>query len=199
GMEIIMEHLANALTDKLIDWKIINSEDRDLYAYGFWQGGIYIFNYASVFLIGLLFGMLWQSVVFILSYGLIRPVAGGYHARTQRNCYLFSVLLIVIVLSMLKWFPLSSIVCILVLLFSGSVIFILAPVEDENKPLDETEQMVYRHRSRIVLSVLSALTLLFLVTGLVPIANNITLSLLVSAIMLILGIIKNKRGRKTEY
>ncbi|RFZ75549.1 accessory regulator AgrB [Lacrimispora amygdalina] len=194
-----MEHLANALTDKLIDWKIINSEDRDLYAYGFWQGGIYIFNYASVFLIGLLFGMLWQSVVFILSYGLIRPVAGGYHARTQRNCYLFSVLLIVIVLSMLKWFPLSSIVCILVLLFSGSVIFILAPVEDENKPLDETEQMVYRHRSRIVLSVLSALTLLFLVTGLVPIANNITLSLLVSAIMLILGIIKNKRGRKTEY
>ncbi|GLB32071.1 accessory gene regulator [Lacrimispora amygdalina] len=194
-----MEHLANALTDKLIDWKIINSEDRDLYAYGFWQGGIYIFNYASVFLIGLLFGMLWQSVVFILSYGLIRPVAGGYHARTQRNCYLFSVLLIVIVLSMLKWFPLSSIVCILVLLFSGAVIFILAPVEDENKPLDETEQMVYRHRSRIVLSVLSALTLLFLVTGLVPIANNITLSLLVSAIMLILGIIKNKRGRKTEY
>lgn len=194
-----MEHLANALTDKLIDWKIINSEDRDLYAYGFWQGGIYIFNYASVFLIGLLSGMLWQSVVFILSYGLIRPVAGGYHARTQRNCYLFSVLLIVIVLSMLKWFPLSSIVCILVLLFSGAVIFILAPVEDENKPLDETEQMVYRHRSRIVLSVLSALTLLFLVTGLVPIANNITLSLLVSAIMLILGIIKNKRGRKTEY
>ncbi len=189
-----MEHLANALTDKLIDWKIINREDRDLYAYGFWQGGIYIFNYASVFLIGLLFGMLWQSVVFILSYGLIRPVAGGYHARTQRNCYLFSILLIVIVLSILKWFPISSIVCILILLFSGAVIFILAPVEDENKPLDETEQMVYRHRSRIVLSVLSALTLIFLVTGLVSVANNITLSLLVSAIMLILGIMKNKRG-----
>ena len=82
----------------------------------------------------------------------------------------------------------------LVLLFSGAVIFILAPVEDENKPLDETEQMVNRHRSRVVLSVLSALTLLFLVTGLVPIANNITLSLLVSAVMLILGIMKNKRG-----
>lgn len=189
-----MEHLANALTDKLIGWKIIDGEDRDLYAYGFWQGGIYIFNYASVFLIGLLFGMLWQSLVFILSYGLIRPMAGGYHARTQRNCYLFSLLLIVIVLSMLKWFPWNSIVCILVLLFSGAVIFILAPVEDENKPLDETEQMVYRHRSRVVLSVLSALTLLFLVTGLVPIANNITLSLLVSAVMLILGIMKNKRG-----
>ncbi|MGC6177029.1 accessory gene regulator ArgB-like protein [Lacrimispora sp. 38-1] len=194
-----MEHLANALTDKLVDWEIINSEDRELYAYGFWQGGIYIFNYASVFLIGLLFGMVWQSLVFIISYGLIRPVAGGYHARSQRNCYIVSMLLIVIVLSILKWFQWNSIVCILILLLSGTVIFFLAPVEDENKPLDETEQMVYRHRSRIVLSVLSALTLCFLATGLAQLANNITLSLLSAAVMLILGVIKNKTaGEKNE-
>nr|WP_314459688.1 accessory gene regulator B family protein [uncultured Clostridium sp.] len=188
-----MEHLANALTDKLVDWDIINREDRELYAYGFWQGSIYIFNFASVFFIGLLFGMVWQSLVFIISYGLIRPVAGGYHARSQRNCYIFSMLLIVIVLSILKWFQWNSIVCILLLLLSAAVIFFLAPVEDENKPLDEKEQMVYRHRSRIVLSVLSALTLLFLVTGLAKIADNITISLLAAAVMLILGVMKNKK------
>lgn len=191
-----MEHLANALTDKLVDWDIINSEDRELYAYGFWQGSIYIFNFASVFFIGLLFGMVWQSLIFIIAYGLIRPVAGGYHARSQRNCYIFSMLLIVIVLSILKWFQWNSIVCFFILLLSGMVIFFLAPVEDENKPLDETEQMVYRHRSRIVLSVLSALTLFFLVTGLVQIANNITISLLASAVMLILGILKNRTASR---
>ena len=185
-----MEKLANALTDKLVEWGIVNSEDRELYAYGFWQGGIYIFNYASVFFIGLLFGMLWQSLVFIVSYGLIRPVAGGYHARSQRNCYIFSMLLIILVLSILKWFQWSGIVCFLILLLSGVVIFMLAPVEDENKPLDETEVMVYRHRSRVVLSALSSLTLFFLVTGSVQISNIIVLSLLASAVMLILGKIK---------
>lgn len=193
-----MERLANAITDKLIEWDIINSEDRELYAYGFWQGSIYILNYASVFFIGLLFGMLWQSLVFIVSYGLIRPVSGGYHARTQRNCYLFSILLILVVLSILKWFQWNGIVCFLILLLSGAVIFILAPVEDENKPLDEKEQMVYRHRSRIVLFFLSAFTLSFLVTGIIQVANNIAISLLASAIMLILGEIKNRTARKTN-
>lgn len=186
-----MEHLANVLTDKLIEGKIIKSEDRELYVYGFWQGGIYIFNLASVAVVGLLFNMLPQCFIFIVSYGLLRPVAGGYHARLQRNCYLFSIILMIAVLCALRWLPWSNMVCLVMLLFSGTVIFILAPVEDENKPLDEQEQMVYKQRTHIILFLLSAIILFFLLIGKIQIASNITISVFASAIMLILGKIKN--------
>ncbi len=84
-----MKHFANLLTNKLVVWNIIKSEDRELYAYGFWQGTILIINFITVVIIGLLCHMLWQSLIFMLAYGVLRPVAGGYHARTQRNCYIF--------------------------------------------------------------------------------------------------------------
>lgn len=186
-----MEHLANVLTDKLIELQIIKSEDRELYAYGFWQGSIYILNLASVAVVGLLFGMLWQSFIFTVSYGLLRPVAGGYHARLQRNCYIFSLILIIAVLCALQWLPWNSIICLVMLLLSDMVIFILAPVEDENKPLDEKEQMVYKQRTHIILLFLSAMILFFLLIGRIQLASNITISVLASAIMLILGKIKN--------
>ncbi len=94
-----MHQLAERFTNKLIEWEIIKSEDKDLYTYGFWQGTIFIGNLLSVVVVGLLFGMLWQALVFTAAYGLLRIVAGGYHARTQRNCYIFSIAMIIVVLS----------------------------------------------------------------------------------------------------
>lgn len=90
-----MQHLANIFTNKLIKYQIIKVEDKELYVYGFWQGGIFIVNLVTVIIIGLLFNMLWQSLVFMVAYGLLRPMAGGYHARTQYNCYILSIILIV--------------------------------------------------------------------------------------------------------
>lgn len=186
-----MERLANALTDKLVQWNIVKYEDRELYAYGLWQGTILIFNFLTIIVIGLLFKMLWQSLVFIIAYGFLRPVAGGYHARKQINCYILSIVLIVTVLCMLRWIHWNSIVCLIILLISGIIILLFAPIEDENKPLDIKEKRVYKHRTRIILFLLTLLSLSFLLVGNIQISSNIAISILFSAIMLILGKIKN--------
>ncbi|MDD4730222.1 MAG: accessory gene regulator B family protein [Dysgonamonadaceae bacterium] len=86
-----MERLANALTNKLVKLNIVKIEDKELYVYGFWQGSILIINFLTIIVIGLLFKMLWQSLVFIISYSFLRPVAGGYHARKQKSCYILSI------------------------------------------------------------------------------------------------------------
>ena len=186
-----MEHLANILTDKLVKLQIVKDEDRELYAYGFWQGGVFIFNFATVVVVGLLFNMLWQSIVFMVTYGLLRPVAGGYHARTQRSCYILSIVLIIAVLCTLMWLPFSSLTNVTIFLLSACVVFLLAPVEDKNKPLDELEQQVYKKRSRIIVLLLSLLAVLFIGIGQIQIANCVAVSILTSAVMLILGKIKN--------
>lgn len=186
-----MEYLANILTNKLVKMQIIKEEDKELYVYGFWQGVIIIFNFATVVIVGLLFHMLWQSLVFMASYGLLRPVSGGYHSRTQQNCYILSIVLIITVLCAIKWLPWSIWTSLIILLASIYLVFLLAPVEDENKPLDELEQRVYKKRSRIVVSALTLLAVLFIVVEQLQIANCIIISILAVAIMLILGKIKN--------
>lgn len=185
-----MKHFAHVLTDKLIKWKIVKDEDREIYVYGFWQGAILVFNFATVVIIGLLFNMMWQSLVFTVAYGLLRTAAGGYHARTQRNCYFLSIMLIVAVLCTLKWLPWNNLTCIAFLILSAFIVFFLAPVEDQNKPLDELEQKVYKKRSRIISLLLSILTILFIGAGQRQIANCIAISILASTIMLILGKVK---------
>lgn len=186
-----MRHLANLFTDKLIQRDIIKSDDRELYAYGFWQGAILIFNFITVLAIGLIFNMLFQSIMFMIFYGVLRPVAGGYHARTQHICYIFSILLLIIVLGLLYWFPWRPLWCFSILAVSVIIVFFLAPVEDENKPLDAMEQMVYKKRSRVISLVLSAIALISQILGQSKITNCISVSLLASAVMLILGKLKN--------
>lgn len=188
-----MKCFANWFTNKLIQWGIIKTDEQELYAYGFWQGMFILLNLVTIVIIGLLARMLWQSMLFTITYVILRSMAGGYHARTQQGCYLFSVLLILAVLSMLKWFPWCTIWSVIISLTPTLAIFLLAPVEDENKPLDETEQIVYRKRSRYISLTLAIATLILLAVGLATIAHCIVASLLASAFMLVLGKLKKMR------
>lgn len=95
-------NLASRLADKLVVWQIIRNEDKELYSYGFWQGTVLLYNLITVIVIGLLFGMIRESIIFTITYGMIRPYAGGYHARTQLKCYLISVGMMIAVLWLIE-------------------------------------------------------------------------------------------------
>jgi accessory gene regulator B len=186
-----MEQLANKLTETLVLYQIIKEEDKELYAYGFWQGIILSFNFMTMIAISCLFQMLWQGIVFTIAYGFLRSYAGGYHCRTQTRCYIFSVALICVVLGLMKFVPWNNMGIAVSVILSGIVIFVLAPLEDENKPLDKKEQSVFKKRTHIVLLILTALLLLANVTGLFPVSVCLTITICISAFMLLLEKIKS--------
>ena len=192
-----MKKVADIFSEWLVESEIVRKDDRELYAYGFWQGGVLLFNFLTVAVIGIITNMFWQSVVFTIAYGLLRPVAGGFHARTQRNCYFYSILLLV--LGILHWNQWNAITCIFIVLASGSVVYKLAPVEDENKPLDDVEVAVYRHRSRIVCGVLAIAVLLLLLINEIEMASCIAVSILAASVMLVLGQVRNRYVAAKHY
>lgn len=182
-----MKEFSNFIACIFVKYGITKDEDKSLYAYGLWQGVILLFNFSTVFIVGLSFRMLWQSLVFMFAYGILRIFAGGYHARTQRNCYVFSVAIIVCILCLIKYIPFNGTSNILILTISSVIIFLLAPVEDENKPLDEQEQIIYKNRARNILYTLLGLTIALLLIKLIQIASCILVALAMQAFMLILG------------
>lgn len=174
-------------TDKLIAKEIIKSEDKDLYTYGFQQGLIILANILTTILIGFIFGMIWQSVVFMMAYIPLRSFAGGFHAKTPIRCYLYSIVLTSAVLSAVKFIPWSDFMVIGLALVAGIIIFLLAPVADSNKPLDQNEVVVYKKRSRLILVLEVGILMLLLLIGIKNIPSVISVSLLALSVMLIMG------------
>lgn len=182
--------------ERIADWFIRNEviplEDKDIYTYGLKQGALMVLNIGTTIIIGVMLKMVWQSVILMLAYIPLRTYAGGYHARTQFRCYILSVGIMSATLLVIKLIPWTSFICLVVTFCAGGIIFLFAPVEDSNKPLDQKEIIFYRRRIRIVLSVLLGIALFHWILGQNQITICIIMAIILCAVMLVLGELKNR-------
>ncbi|HDK7155511.1 TPA: accessory gene regulator B family protein [Clostridium botulinum] len=183
--------ISKKIVDKLIDGGIITSDDKDLYTYGFHQGFLIIFNIFTTVVIGLLFKMVWESLIFLMAYIPLRSYAGGYHAKTPLRCYMCSIIIMIVVFLGIKFIYWNSFICSIITFCTTSIIFILEPVEDRNKPLDQKEIDVYKKRTKVILLVLIGIGLICWFIDNKQISITIIMALFIIAIMVVLGKIKN--------
>ena len=177
---------AQKIADRLCRQDIIEDADKELYVYGFNMLLTVSLNIISTIIIGLLFGMVFESIAFLVAYIPLRSYAGGYHARTPMRCYIISLLLIVLILLTLKLIG-ESVLALFILSAIGTIICVtMSPVEDKNKPLDEIEKQVYRKKAMIILSI-EMITFIISIFVLMRLAAAISIALALEGIMLILG------------
>ena len=131
--------LSRKIGDNLVQSNIINAEDAEIYIYGINQILVSILNVSSALIIGLIFGAFFEIAVFMAAYIPLRTFAGGYHAITPLSCYIFSVIMLIVVSLGFKYLSLTEWVYYAVFALSAIVVFVLSPVEDKNKPLDKIE------------------------------------------------------------
>lgn len=187
-------NLSEQLTLKFIDLKVIDSNDKAIYLYGFQQGALLLINILTLMIIGLIFDMLWQTLCFISSYSILRVYAGGYHAKTKLRCYLFSIGMMTTAIYLIKYISWGWSSYIITLIISSTIILMLAPVEAQNRPLDKLEKTVYRQKSIIILSFLVVLSTLLWFAKARQSSISICIALGGLAVVLVLGKL-NKLGR----
>lgn len=134
--------------------RILCKDEKHTDNYELYEYAIYIilssaFHMATVIVLGLVFNLLTESLVFYLSFIVIRKFAGGYHAKTPTRCYIISIITIVLMLCIIKWILIinylsiyyslffSELVCVLILCF-------LSPLDTENKLLNGKERTIYK-------------------------------------------------------
>ena len=143
-------------------------------------------------IIGVLYGMISEILIFMFAYIPLRIYAGGFHAKTSLRCYLCSVAITIIALSVMKFVKIPYFICIIAAV-SSIVILSAAPIEDKNKPLDSVEKTVFKKRTVFIWLAEIILLLIFLILKLDLFVVPISLSMLLEGIMVVLGIIKNKQ------
>ena len=167
----------------------------EIIAYGFKRGKVILISITVTLIVGILFGILFQSIVFMLAFCLLRRYAGGYHADSQKKCYVISFAVIVIAFWLIKTLPYNIIADISINVSCLMLILFLAPIENQNHQLETNERKEYGVKTKIIAVFISLLTVFFRYMGLNNIIIPILMAFLIVSISLILGYIKNAKQK----
>lgn len=187
----LLTRLSRKIVNDLTRSDIVKAEDAEIYIYGINQILMYSINISSALIIGLIFGKFFEAAVFIVAYCSLRSFAGGYHAKTPLRCYVFSVIMLIIVLVGIKYLYLTEWMYYVVLLAAALVVIVLSPVEDRNKPLDEIEHKVYKRRTILIAATELLIGIVLKLTGLDNLFVAVVYSFVVLSFMLVAGKVKN--------
>ncbi len=151
-----------------------------------------LLNLVTEIIVGCLFSMLTETIIFLIAFSFLRSYAGGFHASSSCRCYVSSTATMIIALLFIKYTDVLAVNYIFIL-FGAVLCFIFAPVESRNKPLDMTEKIVYRKRVMIILFLIFILLASSYFLHIDMIFRTLSVVLLIEGIMLILGKITLKR------
>lgn len=191
--------IVDRLVVKLINDGAIEEEDREIYEYGFHHGIITLINIICTLIIGIAMKMFWEVIIFMIAYIPLRTNAGGFHAKTQMRCFFYSNLIVVIILAFANILAGQKILLAVLSIAAAAIIMPLAPVEDQNKPLDEKEVLVYGKKARRALLIDLVLAAGFQFFSLERACSTVIVSVFCLSVFLVMGYIKNimlKRKRK---
>lgn len=189
-----MKKWAEKMTAWLIGNHIIAQDDKELVEFGIQQGFSLFLNICSTILMGILMGMVWESIGFLILYTPLRCYAGGFHAKTRIRCYLLSLIIIGAALFFIRYVVDNGVFSTLVFIISGLVLWLAAPVESKSKPLSDTENMVYRKRTRYVLAIQSILFLCLMLTRWNHMAVIVCAAVLTASCMVVIQLINTSQA-----
>ena len=187
----LLAKLSHKIGNDLVKSKVVEAEDAEIYIYGINQILTSVLNVSSALIIGLIFGVFPEIAVFMAAYIPLRSFAGGYHAKTPLSCYVFSVIMLIVVSIGLKYLHLADWVYYAVLVAATLVVLVLSPVEDRNKPLAEIEQKVYKKRTMNIAAAEVMVCLALKFVGYDNLFVAVVYSFVVLSFMLVAGKVKN--------
>lgn len=189
----LLARLSGKIGNDLVRSNVVKEEDAEIYIYGINQILTSVLNVSSALIIGLIFGTFFEVAVFMAAYIPLRLFAGGYHAKTPLRCYIFSVIMLIIVSIGMKYLHLTEWAYYAVLAAAALVVIVLSPVEDRNKPLDEIEHKVYKRRAIFIAAAEIPVGLALKLAGLNNLFVAVVYSFAALGFMLVAGKVKNLR------
>lgn len=151
----MISKLSKLITKKLLKRNIISEDDEELYDYGLFI----MISYVAFFIIAMLFGIAlnipFSSILFYISFCLVRNFAGGIHANSEIKCDIITTVSILISEILIKIFIDYSLVSLafVMLIISSVCLCVFKPVTTSQKEISQQEKLRF-HKKVIVLTVL---------------------------------------------
>lgn len=148
----MVERISNLLTDYLLKQRSIEEEKHEIYVYGFqvmFEWGI---SFLTILILAVMLHKLPQTLVFLAVFAMLRRYAGGIHLNHFISCYIASTISILTLVWMADYIRLAPWISFTVSICLLGIIKILAPVESDNRPVEEEERAHFgKTLSKIIL------------------------------------------------
>lgn len=185
----MISKLAKNIAHFFVVQKIVEESREVIYAYGMELLISDVLNALIVLLIALISHTLPAVIVYATVFIGLRKFVGGFHANSHLSC-MFTLVVVMLIFSYgicnvsekYAWFISIGFVAI-----SIPVIFNLAPVSHPNKPVSEEKRVKLKKRSRILVLLLSLLSLLLIISRLNKIALYVSSGIFLSALAAVMG------------
>lgn len=189
----MLKKLAGQIVGRQVRTGSLTKEETEVYTYAY---EVLLNQLINIFLSVVIAVCMRDALtvfVFLASYIPLRSYCGGYHAKTHLRCSLLSAGLLVLVCIMMRMpnARMDGVLALSAFLLSGVLIFVYAPVESANKPLDDQERGCYRRRGRLVWLLEALVTVLCWQAGL-RVVRAAALTHMTFACMLCTEVVKNR-------
>lgn len=188
------ENYYNKIIGFLISGAHISAIDKELYLYATKTLIRSFINIFVLFVLGVLFDMVQESIFMFLSFFVLRKFAGGLHLKKYVTCLISSIVINVLGLLLIKHLKnCPSYILVVAMIVSCLLIAFYAPAEHPNKPILKKEAKIYKIIS-IVFSCAICLVSTILITSetLTEIALSLETGLIFSAFLMIAGKINTR-------
>lgn len=164
-----------------------------IYIYGFQVIVSTIIVTIALFILGLLFNEIKLTVVFMAVFMLLRTYSGGFHCYKFKHCLLISssILIVELFLKKITSYELKMSICMIFSIAPLIIICKLAPVENENNPLSNSDKIKYGKITKVI-TVMIFLVIVFgtvMVKGLIDYFFIMSLTLIAVAILLVIPLL----------
>lgn len=161
--------MIHTIAESIIHFTIKNSpnSEKDKLHWEICLYGVEVFlstvlNCIIVLLCGLAWGMVGESLLFLLAFIPLRIYSGGYHADTYFKCNTIFAILVFFCFTLFRLsdFVKNSIAfAICIVIIQALLCLLYAPIEHENKKLTQKQKKMYKRRALTALAILSVLLL----------------------------------------
>jgi accessory gene regulator B len=186
----MLNKLAAKISSKMLQRGVISGDMFDIYVYGFELVLSFLFSVAVMLFVGIVTNRILHTVLFLLVFITLRSFTGGYHANTYGVCFAVTISVFIVTILLAEYINICWWYYLLLLSVGLPLIYIFAPIEHHNKPLETNDKA----RCKMISTILF---LSFNIVGMVFTKVNATLSPVIFFTLvfdLFLLFVKSKEG-----
>ena len=192
----MLNKIAIILSKRLLAHNTIDEELFDIYVYGFELLFSSLMSTSIIFVVGMLLGRIIETILFLITFVLLRSFTGGYHANSYLLCALVTSLSYGFVLLLSELMKVSINAYIILALVGLVVLLILAPKEHPNKKLTPKKKIKFKIISIIIFVLIMIVGIYIKINSNNGVAKDVIFFALLADFLLLF--IKNRRERRLK-
>lgn len=192
----MIQELSSGVVKWLEQEGAISVKDKELLSYAIYSLLFGLLPIFIVVILGLAFGMLWEGLLMITPFMLIRKFSGGFHLDSSKLCVVFSAGLLTLAMGFVKLIAREGHTVILTVLVSLSVICLctFSPVGNDSRKLTIKEKQIFRK----VACIIAIISLIGYLIMCVTIPSQYTVAfgggIILAATLQIIAVLAKSRG-----